>query len=518
MLPNNQPTTWQRRAARVALIPTVFALGCAAAIVSNGRAGSQNITPPVQPSAQVLGVQSAFEQVAEKLRPSVVYIQSRQTVTSSEPTLRFRQGRDDGQDFPFNIPGFPGFGGQGGNGNNQLRQMPQYPQHAMASGSGVIVRSDGYILTNDHVVAGADKVTVKLQDGRELVGRVTRDFVSDLAVVKIDANNLPAAELANSDSVKTGEWAIAFGSPFGLSDTMTVGVISAMHREQAIGESAQDQRFYPSLLQTDASINPGNSGGALVDVYGRVIGINVAIESPSGGNVGVGFAIPANTARYVMDQLITNGKVTRGYLGLQPQTPTYDQMKQYGVKGGALVVRVNDGSPAGLAGFQVEDVIVRFNGKAVENDVALRDLIARTAPGTEADVVVKRGNSDVTLHVKVGAAPAVQTAENRATPEGTSATRGKLGVQVADANDPQVREQLGVKGATKGAIIADVVPGSPASEAGLQAGDVITRLDGKAIDNAAQLTEAARNLRNGSTVSAVIKRQGEVMLVQISLE
>jgi serine protease Do len=516
MLSNKQPTTWQRRAARVALIPTVFALGCAAAIVTNSRAGSQNVTPPVQPTAQVLGVQSAFEHVAEKLRPSVVYIQSRQTVTSNGPMLRFRQGRDDGQDFPFNIPGFPGFGGQGGNG--QLRQTPQYPQHAMASGSGVIVRSDGYILTNDHVVAGADKVTVKLQDGRELVGRVTRDFVSDLAVVKIDANNLPAAELADSDNVKTGEWAIAFGSPFGLSDTMTVGVISAMHREQAIGETMQDQRFYPSLLQTDASINPGNSGGALVDVYGRVIGINVAIESPSGGNVGVGFAIPANTARYVMDQLITNGKVTRGFLGLQPQTPTYDQQKEYGVKGGALVVRVNDGSPAAQAGLQVEDVIVRFNGKNVENDTALRDMIARTAPGTEADVVVKRGHSEVTLHVKVGTAPAVQTAENRAAPDATSATRGKLGVQVADASDPQVREQLGVKAATRGAIIADVVPGSPASEAGLQAGDVITRLDGKPIDNAAQLTEVARSLKSGSTVSAVVKRQGEAMLVQISLE
>lgn len=510
---------WQRRAARVAVIPTVFALGCAVALATNGRAGSQSVTPPVQPSQQVLGVQSAFEQVAEKMRPSMVFIRSRQTVTSGGPMMHFRQGRNDGQDSPFNFPGFPnipGFGGQGGNG--QLRQMPQFQQHAIASGSGVIVRSDGYILTNDHVVAGADKVTVKLQDGRELVGQVKRDFNSDLALVKVDATNLPAAELGNSDNVKIGQWAIAFGSPFGLSDTMTVGVISALHREQAIGETAQDQRFYPSLMQTDASINPGNSGGALVDVYGRVVGINVAIESPSGGNVGVGFAIPANTARYIMDQLITKGSVTRGYLGLQPATPSYEQQKQYGVKGGALVVRVNDGTPASKAGLQVEDVIVRFNGKDVDSDATLRDLISRSVPGSEAAVVVKRAGSEMTLHVNIGAAPAIQAAANRSEPTAPAAEHGKLGVSVADANDPQVREALGVKASTKGAIVAEIVPGSPAQEAGLQAGDVITRLDGKPIDNSEQLTEVTRGLKNGSTVSAVVKRQGVAILVQISLE
>jgi serine protease Do len=515
-----QDNTWRRRAARVAIIPAVFGLGCAAAIATKGRAGSQNATPPVQPSAQVLGVQNAFEQVADKLRPSVVFIESRQTI--NQPMLRFRQERNQGQDSPFNVPGFPGFQGfpgGGGQGNGGLREIPQAPQHATASGSGVIVRSDGYILTNDHVVAGADKVTVKLQDGREFIGQVKRDYRSDLAVVKIDANNLPAAELANSDGVRTGEWAIAFGSPFGLSDTMTVGVISALHRQQSIGESSRDTRFYSSLLQTDASINPGNSGGALVDVYGRVIGINVAIESPSGGNVGIGFAIPANTARFVMDQLITRGSVTRGYLGVRPTTPTYNQLKSYGIKSGALVAEVTDGTPAKTAGIDVEDVIVKFNGKDIDNDFALRDMVSRTTPGTHVPVVLERRGSEVTVNVTIGAAPEVNlTGTASVAPNVQAAPKGKLGVQVGDASDPAVHEQLGLKSSIRGAVITDLVPGSPAQEAGLQVGDIFVRLAGRSIESAAQLSEVAKTLQSGADISAVIRRPGGTVLVDIHLE
>ncbi len=509
-----QATAWQRRAARVAIMPAVFGLGCAAAIVSKDRAGSQNVTPPVQPSAQVLGVQSAFEQVADKLRPSVVFIESRQTVNGG-PVMRFRQGAMQGQDFPFSIPGFPG------QGNGRFRAMPQdpqFPQHATASGSGVIVRSDGYILTNDHVVAGADRVTVHLQDGRELTGQVKRDYRSDLAVVKIDANNLPAAELGNSDTVKTGQWAIAFGSPFGLSDTMTVGVISALHRSQQIGESAQDQRYYSSLIQTDASINPGNSGGALVDVYGRVIGINVAIESPSGGNVGIGFAIPSNTARYVMDQLITKGTVTRGYLGVKPITPTYKQKQAYGVKSGALVQQVSENTPAAAAGLQVEDIILKYDGRDVQNEYELRDMVARTAPDTKVSLLVKRNGSEQTVRVTIAAAPAVDTVTTRTQAPVETVPKGKLGVQVGDASDPQIRESLGTKAGEKGAVVTEVVEGSPAQEAGIRAGDVIVRLAGKAIDNAAALSAVSHSLPKSGSVTAVIKRQGGTMLVEITLE
>jgi serine protease Do len=508
-------TSWHKRAARVALIPAVFSLGCAATLFTRNNAVSQTAAPPVNPTPQVLNVQTAFEQVAEKLRPAVVFIKSQQTISNGGNTFQFRQGRDDGQGLPFSIPGFPGFG----QGNGQFRVMPQGPQKATASGSGVIVRSDGYILTNDHVVANADKVTVVLQDGREFTGKVKRDFRSDLALIKIDANNLPAAELGNSDAVKVGQYAIAFGSPFGLSDTMTVGIVSSLHRSEAIGESAQDQRYYSSLIQTDASINPGNSGGALVDIYGRVIGINVAIESPTGGNVGIGFAIPANTARYIMDQLINKGTVTRGYLGLMPATPTYAQRQKYGVKGGAFVKMVTDGTPAAQAGFQVEDVVTAYNGKPVDTDATFRDLVARTAPGTRVDVTVKRDGREVTLHPTLGSAPQEAGSNNAPAEQApAAATRGKLGVQVGDASDSQVRESLNIKGATQGAAVVEVVPGSPAQEAGIQQGDVIIRLNGQPIQNAEQLSAAARALKSGSQVTAVVRRRSETMLVQINLD
>ncbi|HZP81707.1 MAG TPA: PDZ domain-containing protein [Chthonomonadaceae bacterium] len=507
---------WHSRGVRIVTVGGAFALGAFAVLGLRGNAGQTAATPPpINPPAQALDMQNAFEQVAGRLRPSVVFIQSRQTLKSP---IGMRSGADDGGDddspFGFNFPGFPGF--PLGPGMRQFRMMPSFPRRAVASGSGVIVRGDGYILTNDHVVNGADKVTVRLQDGREFTGQVKRDFRSDLALVKIDATGLPAAEMADSDKVKVGQWAIAFGAPFGLSDTMTVGIVSSLNREQAIGGGG-DQRFYPRLIQTDASINPGNSGGPLVDIYGRVIGINVAIESPSGGNVGIGFAIPANTAKYIMEQLITKGSVTRGYLGLAPKTLNYDEQQRYGVKEGALVMSVEDGTPAAKAGFQVEDVIVRFNGQAVKDDADLRDMVARTAPGTRVPVVVRRNNAERTLNVTVGTVPDTQVARNDspARPD----ARAKLGVSVADANDPQVRQQLGLKGqATPGAVVVEVIPGSPAAAAGLQPGDIITRLDGKTINSASQLTEAVRGLKSDASVNAVVRRGNQTVLAQIDID
>ena len=376
---------------------------------------------------------------------------------------------------------------------------------------------DGYILTNDHVVMGADKVTVELADGREFVGQVKRDFNSDLALVKINATGLPAAELADTDRVKVGQWAIAFGAPFGaeLRNSMTVGVISALHRSQSIGQGAE-RRYYSSLMQTDASINPGNSGGPLVDLYGRVVGINVAIESPSGGNVGIGFAIPANTARYIMDQLMTKGSVTRGYLGLAPRALSYSELKTYGVKNGALVEQVKDGTPAAKAGFQVEDVIVRFNGKDVEGEPELRDMIARTAPGTSIPVVVNRSGKEQTLNVTLGVPKDQQVAEKLDADKATD--KSKLGLKVGNVTDPDLSDQFTKTEVKSGAVVVEVVPGSPASEAGLEQGDVILRLDGKAIANADQLKSVAKDLPGGATVTAVVRRGDQTILAKIELD
>jgi serine protease Do len=422
---------------------TLAGAGALAFTGLRGSARQENTTPPVQPTQQALSIQEDFEKVAQALRPSVVSIVSREPVRT--PTLR--QGSDQGDNpFGFQFPQFPNIPG-----GPQFRFVPpgqdnpQFPQHAEASGSGVIVRSDGYILTNDHVVAGADKVTVTLLDGRSFVGQVKRDPQSDLAVVKIDTDNLPAAQFANSDDVKVGEWALAFGSPFTLNDTMTVGVISSLNRHATIGDGG-DVRYYPTLLQTDASINPGNSGGPLVDVFGRVVGINVAIESPTGGNVGIGFAIPANSARYIMDQLISNGKVTRGYLGLVPASLSYEDQKQYGEKQGVLVSGVVDGAPAGKAGLQVQDVITSFDGKPVVDEAQFRDLVARTAPGTTVPVVIHRDGQDQTLQVTVGKLPERQTAAAPQPPAATQKTRGKLGVEIGDASDPNIRQRLNLKG------------------------------------------------------------------------
>ena len=500
---------------RAITLSALFAVGAVGVVGLKGYAGQPPTkTPPVSPPAQAIAMQNSFEQVAETLRPSVVFITSSKKMQSPASFLS-----PDGDDAPnLEIPidpqerVFP-VPPQGRN----FQGAPMFPRKANASGSGVIIREDGYILTNDHVVEGADKVTVRLQDGREFIGEVKRDFRSDLALIKINASGLPKAELADSDKLHMGQWAIAFGSPFGLKDTMTVGIVSSLHRQEIIGG-----RNYSSLIQTDASINPGNSGGPLVDIYGRVIGINVAIESPSGTSAGIGFTIPSNTAKYISDQLINKGSVTRGYLGLVPAEPTYSEKKSAGVDRGAIVKRVEDGTPAENAGVQVGDVILKFNDKLVEDDANLRDLISRTAPKQQVEIVVKRDGKEERLRVIVGEAPDAQRLVVSASRVPKTPTKVKLGVAVAGVNDPKVKEMFDFQGKVKeGVVIASILPSSPAAEAGLQPGDVITKLGSETIRDAAQFGEIAAGLKNGSTVTAKVRRlnpkDGTMSTLQIDI-
>lgn len=472
-------------------------------------------------------IENGFAAIAERMEPSMVSIEVSKKVSMGG-------GLDFNRIFPdipledgdkIQIPGNPDqkgdngrrpnfhqfFGNPGGEGG-----MPhQFNQRG--SGSGVIVTPNGWILTNDHVVDGADKVTVTLHDGRTFTGTVRRDQRSDLAVVKIDATDLQPVEFADSDKVRVGNWAIAFGSPFELNDTMTVGVVSARQRQKAISDGGT-ARFYPNLIQTDASINPGNSGGALVDSRGRVIGINVAINSPNGGNVGIAFAIPSNTAKDVMDQLVKSGKVVRGFLGVQPAALTPTARKSYNVTDGALIESVGGDTPASRAGFQVEDVVTRFNGKQVHDDIQFRDLVARTAPGTKVDVVVVRSGHEQTLAVTIGEPPAeAVAAAPREKPEPVAEKKeGKLGVAV-EATTPDTAKQLRLETGSAGVTITQVDPDGAAADEGLRPGDVILRANGHDLKTPDDLKNAVGNLKSGETARLVVQRGKTKILVAVAV-
>lgn len=444
------------------------------------------------PAPELAQLQNSFSTLATKVEPSVVSITAERKVTvgSNIPDI-FR-------DFPFgNIPA------------PRTRSRTQ-----TVGGSGVIVKSNGYILTNDHVVGGADNVEVKLSDGRKFPGKVLRDYATDLAVVKINATDLPAATLADSSKVKPGNWAIAIGSPFGLSNTLTVGVVSALERENVIPDSQGGARYYASLIQTDAAINPGNSGGPLLDINGNVMGINVMIESPSGANAGIGFAIPSNTARFVMDQLITKGKVVRGFLGVTPTDVEPADAKRYGVEHGAVVSSVTDDTPASKAGMQVEDVIVEFNGKPVKTALDLRDIIARTQPGTQASVVVVRNGQRKTLSVKVGTFPEQNgQGSDNSSADTNSETLG-LSVQALTSD---ARQELGLSATAKGVVISDLDPAGPAARAGLQEGDLIQKVDQKPVTTPAEYNSAIRKLKPGDSTILVVRRKDSVRAVELTV-
>jgi serine protease Do len=386
-----------------------------------------------------------------------------------------------------------------------------------ATGSGLIIRSDGYILTNDHVIDGATEVTVSLSDGREFPGTVAGDFRSDLAVIKINAGApLPVAPFGDSDAVVPGQWAIAIGSPFDLQNTLTVGVISAINRQQTIGDDAESARYYPDLIQTDAAINPGNSGGPLLNIDGQVIGINVAIESPVEGSSGVGFAIPSNYAQSIVNDLITKGAVIRGYLGIAPKDLTPALQTEFGVTTGAWVEQVNNDSPAGKAGIHATDVITSFNGKPVTGELSLREAISATAPGTAVPVELVRNEAPINLTVTIAPPPVNQQDVN---PTTVKIVPRKLGVSVRTLT-PTDRQENALGTSLQGAFVTSVVPNSPADLAGLSQGDVITQIGRSPITSADDFTKALAQSPDGQPGTVVIVRsvEGKVSEIAINLQ
>jgi serine protease Do len=394
------------------------------------------------------------------------------------------------------FPGGPGadnpmfrwfFGDEPGSGMPN-RRFRAPTQHGL--GSGVIVSKDGFILTNNHVVDGVDQVKVSLQDGRSFTAKVVgADPQTDVAVVKIDAGDLPALEMADSDKIEVGDVVLAVGNPYGIGQTVTTGIVSAMGRA-TLGLDYED------FIQTDAAINQGNSGGALVDGEGRLIGINTAIFSPTGGNVGIGFAIPTNLARYVMDSLVKDGRVSRGYIGVIIQDVTPALAKEFHLREqtGALVAEVKPNGPADKAGLKSGDVVMELNGKPVHDSRSLKLQVAQVKPGKAVSLKVLRDGSPKTVEITTRELPGSDKLAKARSSE--SSDEGTLnGVTVGDL-EPQIRRQLDIPANLKGVVVTDIEQDSAAFEAGLRRGDVILEINRqpvKSAEEAVKMTEEAKD-------------------------
>ena len=384
---------------------------------------------------------------------------------------------------------------------------PRRPRHTVRSmGSGFIINPAGYIVTNNHVVEGATDIRVKIDDGREMAGTVVgRDPKTDLALLKVEATGLPVIPLGDSTQLQVGEPVMAIGNPFGLERTVTTGIVSATGR--VIGQGP-----YDDFIQTDASINPGNSGGPLINGRGQAVGINAAIFSQSGGSVGIGFAIPVNQAKSVVTQLVASGKVTRGWLGVTIQPLTAELAKGFNVTEGtgALVAGVQDGSPAARAGVKAGDIITHYDGQKVATSADLPKLVAATAVGRQVPVTVVREGKKVALNVTVAqmdepGQPVVAQAEE---------AKGPLGLTVETVT-PSIAKELKLS-EPRGVIVRGVRSGSPAENAGIRAGDVITEVDRQAVADAAQMKRALEKHPKGAPVVVMVRRDGTSLYVALA--
>ncbi len=479
-------TTFQHSRSKRAFVATLsfiwlvsgwtFGFSVSAATVPKLKFSDEAISRETVPAA-------SFAPVIKKVAPNVVTIRSSKTVRQEQLMLPFFDD-DLFRDF---------FGGPVGPGERQGPQRRSIPRERRQQGlgSGVIVTDDGYIITNNHVVEGAEEVKVGFADEEPRLDAkvIGTDPQTDIAVIKVDRKDLPPITVTDSDKIEVGDVVLAIGNPFGVGQTVTTGIISARSRG---GMGIVD---YEDFIQTDASINPGNSGGALVDARGRLIGINTAILSRSGGSQGVGFAVPINLARSVMEQIISGGKVTRGYLGVMLQPLTPELAKEFKVsdhQNAALVGEVTANSPAADAGLKEGDVIVEFNGKQFNDVRQLRLIAAQTTPGTKVPVKVIRDGKEKTVTVKLGELP-VKTLAKGGRPGETPGTKRDLleGVEVTDL-DPRTRQQFNIPENVRGALVIAVDPSAPAAEAGLREGDVILEVNRKPVTKADDAIELSR--------------------------
>ena len=452
----------------------LLALVIAVALVGAGYGMSSAVKTADHPAAAVTKtsdipmVPANFSDLAEKVRPGVVNIQ----VVKSVKNAGFEFP------FPFRIP-----------------ENPHGGPEQQGVGSGFVISADGYILTNNHVVHEATEIKVKLADGKEYDAKVVgRDLKTDLALLKAEgASGLHALQLGDSDSLKVGNWVVAVGSPFGLEQTVTAGIVSAKGR--VIGSGP-----YDNFIQTDASVNPGNSGGPLLNMEGEVVGINTAIFSQSGGNVGIGFAIPVNMAKEIAPQLKEKGHVTRGWLGVGIQKITPELAKSFGLKEekGALVSQVVKGGPADKGGLETGDVIVEFDGKKISDSNELPRMVASIPIGKAVSVKVLRAGSLVDREVKIG------EMEEQKEEVASVSTRKPLGMSVQNIT-PEIAKGLGLKSET-GILVARVVPGSPAAKADIRSGDVIQQVNKKPVKDVEGFKQQIENAKDQETILLLIQR------------
>jgi serine protease Do len=481
----------------------LFAAGLGALVGSHSWAAKPPIQSVSAASYTPVTMESSFAPIVDKALPAVVNISSSKTTKTAEampsemdPLFRQFFGGDDNS------------GNSGQHRGNRFNMPRNRTEHSL--GSGVIVRSDGYLLTNNHVIDGATDVTVTLGDKREFKAKVIgADPKTDVAVLKIEASNLPTLPFADSAKARVGDIVLAMGNPFGLGQTVTMGIISAQGRNNLGIEDYED------FIQTDAPINPGNSGGALINTRGELVGINTAILANNGGNQGVGFAVPMNLAQNVMTQVMEHGKVVRGYLGVVPENITPALASAFHLNGsqnGILIGDVTADAPAGKAGIKRGDVVTEVNGEKIDTANQLRMRISLMAPGSTANLKVLHDGSEKMVAVKLDELPGTTArATEHGEESGSASALEGVTVQPLDARTAQ---ELRLPSTVHGVVATDVEQDSAAYNAGLRPGDVIQEVNRKPVTSASDFDSAMKNVSGGSTL-LLVNRNGFTQFIAI---